>query len=151
MFLIASAAYFERATVEAHYEQFISDGAVFSEWVWLKSYFEKRHKINKQHTRIKMIENMEYVCATQAANRYDFIVHVGSGNNRPENDVYKRLYAKYKLMHSEYNTETIEVALGKIANDLQLPIKHSAETSMHRAKTNLFLTVSIWKPKINVS
>ena len=144
MFLIAAASFFDRVATESYYDRFISDGASFSELIWLKSHAAKQTRSSMKNERSKLMENLEYISATHAAAQYDFIVHAGKGN---QEDLYMQLYMKYGMTYREYETENIVETISEIAKDLHLPVIHSAVSSVFQAKMNLYLTVSIWKPK----
>ena len=139
MYLIASSSFFERALMESYYEQFISDGASFSELMWLKFCLEERQPGKIQFDRNKTTESLEHVCALHAAQQYDFIIHAVSGDSPCINDLYGQLYAKYHLTYRMYSTEIIEETVNEIKNDLHLPVKHSVESAIYQAKVDLFL------------
>jgi len=139
MYLIASSSFFERVVMESYYDQFISDGASFSELMWLKFCLEKQQQGKIQCDSDKTTGSLEHVCALHAAQQYDFIIHAVSGASPCINDLYMQLYAKYHLPFKVYSTEIMEEAVNEIKNDLHLPVKHSVESAIYQAKVNLFL------------
>ena len=139
MYLIASSSFFERAVMESYYEQFISDGASFSEIMWMKICWEKQCPEKMQFGRDKTTGSLEQVCALYAEQQYDFIIHAGTGNADCPNDLYEQLYAKYHLPYRMYSTENMEETVNEIKKDLHLPVKHSVESAIYQAKVNLFL------------
>ena len=140
VFLIAASSFFERAKVESYFDQFISDGASFSELMCLKINFAKQFQDEMQkHERNEIIENLEYVSASHAAQQYDFIIHADASNDGGlANDFYEKLYLKYNIPYKIYSTEFLEQALRDIASDLDLPTKVSIENSIYQTNLNLF-------------
>ena len=140
VFLIAASSFFERVKVESYFNQFISDGASFSELMCLKINFANQFKNKKQNERNKIIENLEYMSASYAAQQYDFIIHADASNDGGlANDFYKELYLKYNITYKIYSAEFLEQTLKEILNDLNLPMKTSVESSIYQTKRDLFV------------
>ena len=139
LFLIAASSFFERVKVESYYDQFISDGASFSELMCLKVNFSISFQNEMQEIRKKkIIESLEHVSATYAAQQYDFIIHADSSNNEElVNKFYEELYLKYKIPYKIYNTEFLEQTMREISKDLNLPTKISIENSIFKQKQTL--------------
>ncbi|MCL2311571.1 MAG: hypothetical protein FWC41_03620 [Firmicutes bacterium] len=140
MFLIAASSFFERAKVESYFDQFISDGASFSELMYLKINYAKLFQNKRQNERNKISESLEYVSFSYAAQQYDFIIHADSSNDGGlANNFYVELYLKYNIPYKIYNTEFLDQTLKEILHDLNIPMKQSIESSIYQTKTNLFL------------
>ena len=138
MFLIASASFFERAVIESYYDRFISDGASFSELIWLKSGSDKQFPKKTKNENSQMIEYLEFVTFSHAAGKYDFIIHIDSGEENCLNDTHMWLYTKHGIPYKVYGTEIMEEVIKEIANDLQLPMLHTVENAIYQAKKNVF-------------
>jgi len=132
MFLIAVSSFFERAENETMFDRFISDGASFSELMWLKLNFAQQLERGQRD----VVERLEIFCASHAARQYDFIIHAGAAES---DDDYVQLYRRYRIPYKIYGTDFPEQSLREIANDLRLPVKYSVENSIYQAKTNLFI------------
>ena len=138
MFLISLSSLVERVETESKFDSFISDGASFTEIVYLKSNFAKQGPNKMQSERNKMLESLEKVSLSYAAGKYDFIIHACANDPLCVNGMYEQLYVKYKLPYKMYYTESINDALPDIITDLGLPVKLSIESSIYKARTNLF-------------
>ena len=139
MILVASTSFFERIRIESCYDQFISDGASFSELLWLKINFAKRLKGKMRDEWAKFEESIENASFVYAAQKYDFIVHANSSViDRLSNDFFVSFYLKYNIPHKIYDTAFPEKTLMEIIHDLNLPIRNTVEMSIFQANTNLF-------------
>jgi len=127
MFLVAVASFCERAKNEMLFDCFISDGASFSELMWLKTNFDLEKNQND------MVESLEILCASYAARRYDFIIHTGN------DDLYVQFYQRYQIPYKMYNSVFPEQSLKKISKDIHVPLKNSVESSIYQAKSTLFI------------
>ena len=137
MFLIASSSFFERVEAETHFEHFISDGASFSELMYLKSVAAKFESGKKKWERDRTIESLENKSVSHAIQQYDFIVHANY-NDVHDTELYEHLYLKNGIPYKVYRTEIIEKALREIVNDLELPVQHSIDGAIYQARINLF-------------
>ena len=138
--LIASSSFFERSKIESYYDQCISDGASFSELMWLKSNFAERFRKRMKNERINIIESLEHMSLSYAASRYDFVLHAETAINAElSNDRFIGAYSKYHIPYKIYNTDCLERSLIEISTDLNLSMKNTVENSIHAAKLSLFL------------
>lgn len=139
MFVIAVSSFFKRANTESCFDQFISDGASFSEWAWLKMHCAEQDENLFQRGRSKIIESLERLTASYAAQQYDLIVHVNNPINNGSSDVYVQLYKKYGIPHKIYDAGTLEETLQRIIFDMNLPVINAVEGSIYKAKNDFFL------------
>jgi len=132
MLMIASSSFCDRAKTETYYDEFISDGASFSELMWMKSNLAK--PLRRQQNEV--VESLEMLCASYAARQYDFIIHAGTSGN---DDFYVQMYRQYQIPFNIYSTEFPEQSLKEILKDIHVPVKNSVESSIYMAKTSLFI------------
>ena len=137
MILISSISFYERAAIELHYDRFISDGISFTELIWLKSNFEKRHLSKRKNEWSRIIGNMEKVSASYAAQQYNIIIHSGSETDSDIFDLYIQMYEKFNLTYKVYNTESPETVVDKIAFDLKLHKINTVEYAIYKAKKDI--------------
>jgi hypothetical protein len=137
MLLIAFCSFFDRVETESHFDQFISDGASFSEFVCLKSALAKNDSGRMKYERNRNVNRLEKICFSYAAEQYDRVVHILMDDDRA-NDLYVDLYAKYGIPYKLCRMETVESVLKEMANDLDLPMKNTVEGAIFQAKNDLF-------------
>jgi len=139
-FLIAASSFLERTAVEEAFDQFVSDGATFSELMWLKINTAKHIQNNIQRERERIVESLEKTSLTFAAQQYDFIIHAAapSNNDRASNDLFLQMYTRYHIPYKEYNTDVLEQALEEILDDLNFPTENHIEYFIDQAKSVLF-------------
>jgi len=139
LFLIAVSSFLERVDTESHYEQFISDGASFSELLWLKMNIEKQAGNGLQRERNQMEESLERISAAYAARRYDFVVHTKHPvHDASSDDIYIQLFRKYNISYKIYDTAQIEKTLQAITRDMELPVISTVKRSIFKAKRMIF-------------
>ena len=141
MFLIALSSLVERVEIESKFDRFISDGASFTEILCLKSNFTKQGPNKMQNERNRMLDSLEKVSLSYAAGKYDFVIHACANDTLCINEMYEQLYVKYNIPYKMYHTESIEEVLPDIITDLGLPARLSVESSIYKARTNLFSKV----------
>ena len=138
MVLIAASSFFERVKVENCFDQFISDGTIFSELMFLKSNYS-----NREQKAQNIYSRMESVTGNYAVRQYDLVVHAQSSLNKGlSDDAYAELYQKYNIPYKTYNTEILENTLKEIVSDLNLSVTPlDIDCSINQARINLFQNI----------
>jgi hypothetical protein len=139
MFLIAASSFVERTENEARYDCFISDGAVFSELVYLQSVDGEEVSPMVQHERNNIVQGLEHVCMSYAVKQYDAIIHLCSGKDTQANELYIRLYREYGVAYKQYRANDIAGTLTHALADLNLQVKYSVERGIYQAEKTLLI------------
>jgi hypothetical protein len=139
MFLIAASSFVERTETESKYDCFISDGAVFSESVYLQSVDDREEPPKVQREREKIIQGLEHVCMSYATKQYDAIIHLCNGKNTQANEPYIRLYREYGMPYRQYRANDIAGTLTNVLADLNLKAKSSVERGIYQAEKALLI------------
>jgi hypothetical protein len=137
MFLIAASSFIERTETEARYDRFISDGAVFSELMYLQSADSKEERPNVRRERKLIVQGLEHVCMSYAAKRYDVIIHLCNGKETQANESYIRLYRKYGITYKQYQANNIAGTVTQALAELNLESKYSVERGIYQAEKTL--------------
>ena len=138
LLMIALFSFLERVVIESYYDQFISDGISFTELILFKSHFEKQHPDKRLNKWSGIVENLEKVSASYAAQQYDIIIHICDESDIYTNDLYIQLLRKYNLPYKMYNNDNLENVISEIVNDLGLHQIISIENAIYHAKTDTF-------------
>jgi hypothetical protein len=137
MFLIAVSSFVERMETEARFDRFISDGAVFSESVYLQSVADGEKNTKVRREREHIVQGLEHVCMSYATKQYDAIIHLCNGKDSSANERYALLYRKYDMPYKEYQANDIAGTLTDVLADLNLKAKSSVERGIYQAEKTL--------------
>jgi hypothetical protein len=134
MFLVAVSSFIERMETEARYDRFISDGAVFSESVYLQSVANglSNHKVRRERENIAL--GLEHICMSYAVKQYDAVIHLFNEKDIQANELYLRLYQKYDMAYKQYQANNIAGTLTHVLADWDLTAKSSIERGIYQAE-----------------
>ena len=139
MFLIASSSFINRIEMEMKYENFISDGASFSETIYAGAMMNMHSQNRIEKERHKILESLENVSARYAVRQYDFVVHLMNNACRTnEEDMYIRFFNKNNIHYKSCLIESFSETLRKILAELHLPVKMSIENALYESNKSLF-------------
>jgi hypothetical protein len=139
MFLIAASSFVERTETEARYDCFISDGAVFSELVYLQSVDGEEVSPKVRRERKNIVQGLEHVCMSYAVKQYDAIIHLCNGKDTQANELCIRFYREYGVAYKQYRANDIAGTLTHVLADLNLQVKYSVERGIYQAKEKLLI------------
>jgi hypothetical protein len=133
-------AFTERIIVEQKYgENFVSDGSVLKELIWIKCRYPHVEPIYEQ----AMIHSLERVIAVYAAKNYDVVFHA---KLLSETDFagacLSRLFETYRIPCRAIDFSDRESALNAMTDCLQVTLKMSAAHSLSKASRELSFTGS---------
>jgi hypothetical protein len=139
MFLIAASSFVERTETETRYDSFISDGAVFSELVYLQSVDGEEASPKVRRERKNIVQGLEHVCMSYIAKQYDAIIHLFNGKDTQANELYIRLYREYGVAYKQYRANDIAGTLTHALADSDLQAKYSVERGIYQAEKTLLI------------
>lgn len=125
-------AFTERVIVEQQYaDHFVSDGSVLNELVWIKCRYPQMELIYEQ----SMIHSLEKVLAEYAANKYDFLFHIGATVTGDTSDLcLRQLFEKYNIRHQNIDPSDPENALKQMAEFMEIIPVQSATHALLKVK-----------------
>lgn len=126
-FLLTSSSFIKRIKSEFKYPAFISNGAVFSEVLLLKSKLNEKYKPKE----IEMIEMLLDLTGKYAARHYDLVIHVQNADSKSFDELSVKFYEKYNIAYKLYYCSDIKDTLENIIREVEIPAALSIENAIH--------------------
>ena len=140
-FLISSSAFIERIEMEGRAGSFISDGAVFSELMFLKL-TKDIQKGNMPSERDKIMASLDNVCFGYAAGHYDLVAHIETPapyRMPDETKLFESMFDSRDIPYEIYPSDTPEETMENIVVRLDIPTRMIVGNALYLANKNLYL------------
>ena len=133
-FLLVASSFFKRIETEWFIAEFISNGAAFTEALYLKwKINERRLELNPEESAL--LKSMLQVTGRHAAAHYCPVVHVKNAVAASFDDLSIHFYKKFQIAYRLYDGETPMIELlEKIIRDLEIPVVELPDKAMYEAE-----------------
>ncbi len=136
-FLISSAAFIDRIETEEKAVGFVSDGAVFTELMYLKL-TKKILASRARSEQDKIMAGLENVCLRHAARSYDCVIHIDTPI-ADERETFEKMFESGNIPYRIYGSDNPAETLEQILSQLDLPAKISVENALYLAEKNIYI------------
>jgi len=132
-FLIMSSSFIKRIKSEFKYPAFVSNGAVFSEVLSLKSNLNEKFIELYNHEEIEMIEILLDLTGKYAAQHYDMVIHVQNADSTNFDELSINFYEKYHITYKLYDGNNVNDIIENIIQEVKVPIALPVESAIYEA------------------
>jgi len=132
-FLLLSSSFIKRSKSEFKCLAFVSNGAVFSEVLSLKSKMNEKSVELDNPKEIEMIEILLDLTGRYAAQHYDMVIHVRNADSANFDELSISFYEKYHITYKLYDGNNIKDNLENITRDVEIPIALPVESAIYEA------------------
>lgn len=142
VFFISSSSLIERIEMEGKVAKFVSDGAVFTELMYLK-FTENFNKEKPRSEKDRILMSLENVCFNHAVRHYDLVVHIEAPTQFKalgETEFFKNVFDIRKVPYLIYTSDPAEKTLEGIISYLNIPTKMTVDNALYIAKNNLYIS-----------
>ena len=134
-FLLMASSFIERIKSESENAAFISNGAVFSEVLKLKSKMDEKTVGQYRPQEIEMIDNLLNITGRYAAHHYDLVIHVKTGKSANFDELSVRFYEKYHVAYNIYDAgNSVKDVFENIIREVELPLVKPVEMAIYEAE-----------------
>jgi len=132
-FLLLSSSFIKRTKSEFKYPAFVSNGAVFSEVLFLKSNINEKFSELYKPEEIEMIEILLDLTGRYAARHYDMVIHVRNADSGNFDELSIGFYEKHRIAYRLYDNGDIKDIIENIISEVEIPKALPVDSAIYDA------------------